>query len=159
MNRLVSSFLLGVCLLGAPVIAPAREAQKEAPKGYGSGIKVELLALTNKTANGDPIVYPKTENPEVRILKVTIPPGHSTGWHTHPMPAYGYLLAGELTVELPDGSKNTIKTGQAVVEVVNVLHEGTNTGSEPAVVLMVITTEKDKPATIAGEKPATATKP
>ncbi len=136
--------------MGAPSVLWAREQ----PKGYGAKVQVELLAMTSKTANGDPIVYPQTENPEVRILKVTIPPGHATGWHTHPMPAYGYMLAGELTVELPDGSKNTFKAGQAVVEVVNVLHEGKNTGSEPAVVLMVITTEKDKPATIAGEKPA-----
>lgn len=162
MKRLLLPFHTLIISASLLVLAPdvfAREPQtsipevKAPPKGYDSKIQVEALVVSDKTVNGDAIVYPKTENPEVRILRVTVPPGAETGWHTHPLPAYGYVISGEITVELADGRKNTVKGGEALIEVVDTLHNGRNTGTEPCVILMVITGEKGTPVTVAQEKP------
>lgn len=167
MSRLfypLHTFLLGASLLVTPPSAFAREPQTSAPevratpKGYDAKIVAEPLLVTSTTADGVEITYPKTDNPQVTIVKVTVPPGATTGWHTHPFPAYGYVISGEITVELGDGRKNVFKGGEAVAEVVNTLHNGTNTGSEPTVILMIITGEKGTPIAIAGEKPAAPAK-
>jgi len=32
-------------------------------------------------------------------VEITLLPGQQTGWHTHPVPLFGYILEGELTVD------------------------------------------------------------
>ena len=149
-------------MLGTLSVAPAREpvaqptapaATEATPKQYDKAIKVEPLLITSTTASGAPIVYPKTDNPEVRILMIDVPAGAETGWHKHPSPCYGYVLSGSITVELEDGTKNTFSAGQALAEVVNTLHNGKNTGTEPTRLLMVVTGEKGTPTAVATPKP------
>jgi quercetin dioxygenase-like cupin family protein len=121
-------------------------------KQYDRAIKVEPLLVSSSTANGAPIVYPRTDRPEVRILQIEVPPGAETGWHRHPSPCYGYVISGSLTVELEDGTKMTYKAGQALAEVVNTLHNGKNTGAETAKLIMVVTGEKGSPTAVAEPK-------
>lgn len=157
-NLLKTSFGVAVLLIGTWSTALTREPATQpaspstAPKQYDQAIKVEPLLVSSTTANGAPIVYPKTDNPEVRILHIEVPPGAETGWHIHPTPCYGYILSGSLTVELEDGTKMTYKAGQALAEVVNTRHNGKNTGTEPAKLIMVVTGEKGSPNAIAEPK-------
>lgn len=132
--------------LFALLLPVALHAQPE--EGYLPQVRATPLLRTETTAAGQPIVYPKTNHPEVRALMVTIPPGAETGWHKHPYPCYAYLLSGELTVELKGGKSNRYKAGDAVVETVNLLHNGKNTGSEPVKLVLFVTGEKDQPFTV-----------
>lgn len=51
------------------------------------------------------------------------------------------MLDGELSVETATGEKKTFRPGDAIAEVVNVLHNGINAGPQPVrLVLFVIGT-------------------
>ena len=64
-------------------------------------------------------------------MTVVLAPGAETGWHKHPVPVYAYVVSGTLSVELADGQRLTYPQGDAVIEVVNTLHNGKNNGTEP----------------------------
>ncbi len=110
---------------------------------YKSGVKTQLLLKTGRTADGSKIAYPVTDNPEVTVMLVEIPPNTETGWHKHLSPVYGYMLSGEIEVSLKDDRKFLYKTGDPVIEVVGVLHNGINRGGETAkLVVFYIGTNK-----------------
>jgi len=90
--------------------------------------------------------YPPGQ-PELSILKVTVPPHTKLEWHSHPMPSAAYLVSGELTLERKkDGKKQHFTTGDAVLETVNTLHRGI-TGDEPVVLIMFYAGTVDEPLT------------
>jgi quercetin dioxygenase-like cupin family protein len=124
----------------------------QAEPGYAQAIKATPLLRTTTTSAGQPIVYPKTENPEVTALLVEIPPGAETGWHRHPFPCYGYILSGALTVEFEGGATHSYKAGDALAEAVNVLHNGRNSGADPVKLVMFVTGEKGQPFTVKAAK-------
>ena len=115
-------------------------------KCFGDGYtdaKVERLLVSKTAYNGQPLNYLKTDRPEVTVLLVTIPPGGSTGWHEHPVPVYAYMLEGELTVELKNGGHYRFVKGDPVLEVVNQPHNGRNTGTTDARLLVFYTGATD----------------
>jgi quercetin dioxygenase-like cupin family protein len=98
---------------------------------YSGGVQARVVLKTKNMSNGQPIAYLKTDNPEVSVMTVELPPGAETGWHTHPVPVYAYVLSGSLTIEM-EGRKTAIfQAGDAIVEVVNTRHSGKNTGDVP----------------------------
>ncbi len=99
--------------------------------GYSSGVSAKVLTKTSITADGQKIVYPQTDKAEVTAMTVDIAPGAETGWHKHPVPVYAYVLSGDLTVELEGGQRLRYGKGDAIIEVVNTLHNGKNSGAEP----------------------------
>lgn len=117
-------------------------------EGYKPVIKVTPLLRTTTTVAGQAIVYPTTENPEVTAVKVVIPPGAETGWHRHPWPCFGYILSGELTLEMEGRDPVQLKGGEALVESVNVMHNGKNMGTEPVTLVMFVTGEKNQAFTV-----------
>lgn len=62
--------------------------------------------------------------PELVVRKITIPAYGVLRWHEHPMPTAAYVLAGEITVEEPDGKQQRFTTGQVIPEPVNTVHRG-----------------------------------
>jgi quercetin dioxygenase-like cupin family protein len=61
-----------------------------------------------------------------------------TGWHKHEAPVLGYMLDGEISVDYgPDGTR-VYRAGDAFLEAFQSEHDGTNTGTEPARILMVV---------------------
>jgi quercetin dioxygenase-like cupin family protein len=64
-------------------------------------------------------------------MTVELAPGAETGWHKHPGPVYAYVVAGKLSVTLESGKELAYGAGDAIIEVVNVMHNGKNSGSEP----------------------------
>lgn len=129
------------CLLAAAAAASADD-------GYRPQITVTKILQTTETSAGQTIVYPKVENPEVTAVLVEIPPGAETGWHKHPFPAYGYVLAGGLEVETEGGKSQRYKAGDAIAEMVNLLHNGKNTGTESVKLVMFVTGAKGLPFTV-----------
>lgn len=115
-----------LCLSGLLLIAqPAITAD------YNSGVSAKVLVKTMLTGNGQKITYPLTDRAEVTAMTVDLAPGAETGWHKHPMPVYAYVVSGSLSVELEDGKKLSFTTGDAIVEVVNTMHNGRNSGTVP----------------------------
>lgn len=127
-------------------------------EGYTKQIVVTPLLRTTKTASGQPIAYPVTASPQVTVVMVDIPPGAETGWHQHPFPCYAYILSGKLTVEVKGEEPRELHEGEALVEVVNTTHNGTNKGSEPVRLVMFVTGEEDKPFTVRVPDPASKDK-
>jgi quercetin dioxygenase-like cupin family protein len=90
-----------------------------------------VLAKTTLTGNGQKITYPLTDRAEVTAMTVDLAPGAETGWHKHPIPVYAYVISGNLSVGLEDGRQLAFGAGDSIIEVVNTLHNGKNTGNEP----------------------------
>jgi quercetin dioxygenase-like cupin family protein len=122
----LSSLILSALLLSG-IYAEAQD--------HAATIQVEKLTDTTSSWDGKPYnAYPSGQ-PEVSILKITIPPHTTMKWHTHPMPNAAYVIAGELTIEKLDGTKKHVTAGQAVTETVNSIHRGI-TGDSPVVLVV-----------------------
>lgn len=102
-------------------------------------VEVQKLLTSSTASNGQPLTYLQTDHPEVTVLLVRIPPGGSTGWHQHRVPVYAYMLEGRLNVALKDGKTYVFNKGDAILEVMNTLHNGYNSGTEPAALVVFYT--------------------
>ncbi|WP_165767225.1 cupin domain-containing protein [Parendozoicomonas haliclonae] len=100
------------------------------------------------TINGGLIEYPEPGQPEITTRKVTLPPGAKTGWHYHPVPIVGYILEGELELQLADGLTKTLKTGEVIYEAINAVHQGVNNSSKDVVILAFYLGIEGEPTTI-----------
>lgn len=98
-------------------------------------VKVSPLLRTTSSWDGNPIVYPDGQA-EITGMVVEIAPGGETGWHQHPVPSFGVVLEGTLAVTLKDGRVKHLHAGEALVEVVNTLHNGRNTGDKPVRIIV-----------------------
>ncbi|BFM40817.1 cupin domain-containing protein [Synechocystis sp. LKSZ1] len=112
-----------------------------------SSVKVTPVLKTETSWDGQPIVYPPGQA-EITGLIVEIAPGAETGWHLHPVPSFGLMLAGELTVTLRDGQVKILKAGDALAEVVNVAHNGRNLGTVPVKLIVFYAGAVGQPLTI-----------
>jgi quercetin dioxygenase-like cupin family protein len=95
-----------------------------------SAIKVTTVLKTNASWDGTLIQYPAGEA-EITGMMVEIAPGAETGWHLHAIPSFGMLMEGELEVQLKNGATRRFKSGEALAEVVHMLHNGRNVGVVP----------------------------
>ncbi len=115
---------------------------------YNKEIVLETILKTDTNSIGQKIEYPNFVNDEVSILRVTIPPGKSTGWHKHTFPVFAYMIQGELTVEIQDRKSQTYSVNTSFSEVINTLHNGINNGKEPVVLIAFFMGEKGKPLSV-----------
>ncbi|MGE7991805.1 cupin domain-containing protein [Pseudomonas sp. NPDC089554] len=115
-------------LMGLSCVLPAFAA--------GGDAKAEVLLQTNQAWTGDAYkAYPKG-NPQLSVLKISVPPNSSLPWHTHPFPNAGYILSGSITVEQKStGLKKVYTTGQVIPEAVDIAHRGF-TGDDGAVLIV-----------------------
>jgi quercetin dioxygenase-like cupin family protein len=91
---------------------------------------------TGTTVTGEPIKYPPG-TAHITAVELTFKPGQQTGWHIHPVPLFGYILEGELTVDYGAKGKRTYRKGEALMEAMNEAHNGRNTGRRPLKILVV----------------------
>jgi quercetin dioxygenase-like cupin family protein len=114
MSRVAAGLALALLLVSSAAVAePA------------SGTRTVLS--TGTTVTNEPIRYPSGA-PRINAVEITLAPGQQTGWHTHPVPLFGYILEGELTVDYGALGKRTFRQGEALVEAMNEAHNGRNTG-------------------------------
>jgi len=114
-------------------------------------VEVTKLITSTTSASGQPLTYLDTQNPEVTALLVRFAPGNATGWHKHPVPVYAYVLEGVLNVELKDGKKYVFRKGEAILEVMNTLHNGYNSGNVPTTLVVFYTGAVGSPNVIKEE--------
>lgn len=93
-------------------------------------IKASTILKTETSWDGKPLEYPSGKA-EITGMVVEIAPGGETGWHLHAAPSFGMILEGELEVKLKTGEIKHLKSGEALAEVVNTLHNGRNIGTVP----------------------------
>jgi quercetin dioxygenase-like cupin family protein len=108
----------------------------------------EVLLQADQSWNGVPYThYPKGQ-PELTMLKLTIPAHSVLPWHTHPFPNAGYVLSGTLTVhDKVSGKTKVFHQGEAFAETVNDVHRG-ETGDEPVVLLVTYSGTPGTPTSI-----------
>jgi quercetin dioxygenase-like cupin family protein len=119
--------------MAAPAPAPlAGEAH--------SGERVVVSTAT--TVTGEPIRCPSGAPARVTAVEITLAPGEQTGWHMHPVPLFGYILEGELTVDYGAKGERTYRTGEGFMEAMNERHNGRNSGQGPVKILAVVIGEE-----------------
>jgi quercetin dioxygenase-like cupin family protein len=144
-----------ICLVPCLALATMFPALSPAHAQRTGSAKVDILARSTASWNGKRYSdYPRTQ-PELTVLKMTIPADTALPWHTHPCPNTGYVLQGQLTIEdKASGKKQTFRTGQSFTEPVNDVHRGVS-GVIPTVLIITysgtpgMTTFKAEP----GQKP------
>ena len=98
---------------------------------------VETLLDTRTTVLGQPIAYPTQGAAQITAAIVTLAPGQETGRHRHPVPLYGQVLSGQVTIDYDGGGSKTFRAGDAFMEAVGTWHNGRNSGDEPVRILAV----------------------
>lgn len=111
---------------------------------YNKDIVIESVLKTDTTSIGQKIVYPTFQESEVSILRITIPPGKSTGWHKHEFPVFAYVLKGVLTVEIENHETLEFFENTSFSEVLGTYHSGTNNGTEDLVLIAFYMGEKGR---------------
>ena len=128
--------LLSFSLVPPPVYA--REAQ----------IKVEQVLQTTKAWDGSRYTGYPTGQPQVTVLKITIPPNTILPWHKHPMINVAYVLSGHLTVEKRrTEERRVLHAGQALAEAVQTTHRGFTT-NEPVELIVFYAGQVGVPITV-----------
>lgn len=131
-------FVLTLCFWST--IAHAGEPRLE--------VAAKKIISATTTVTGQPIVYPRTNQPKVTALIVEIPPGAETGWQIHPAPVYAWMVAGMLTVEFEGGKSIQFKEGDAIIHSVNTPQNCRNNGSIPVKLLIFSTGAVDVPIAV-----------
>ena len=107
---------LSIWLVQALAVASEREVQ------------VEQVLQTTESLDGSRYAGYPSGQPQVTVLKITIPPHTTLHWHRHPMISAAYVLSGRLTVEKRDtGERKVVNAGEALAETVQTTHRGFTT--------------------------------
>jgi quercetin dioxygenase-like cupin family protein len=136
--------VLSVILLlqaGCAAVRITPEAREGAP------VVKELIKTTQSWAGVFLPAYPQGQ-PEITILRITIPAGTRLDTHTHPVINAGVLISGQLTVVTTEGKTLHLQAGDPIVEVVNALHYGINQGKVPAEIVVFYAGVIDTPITV-----------
>lgn len=109
---------------------------------------VQVLAKT--TRSWDEVLLPSYPQgqPEITILRISIPAGTRLDTHRHPVINAGVLLSGQLTIVTIDGKTQHLKAGDPIVELVNTAHYGINNGKVPAEIVVFYAGVVDLPITV-----------
>jgi quercetin dioxygenase-like cupin family protein len=112
--------------------------------------KVEELANSTLSWEGSTLPeYPEGQ-PEIRILKITIPPKAQLPLHKHPVINAGLLTKGELKVFTENKEHSlSMKAGDTLIEVVDKWHYGRNEGDVPAEIVVFYAGTKGAEVTVA----------
>lgn len=133
----------GLLLLTMPLVAVASGETEE--------IQVEELARGQMTWDGDRLPEYPDGQPEVTILRITIPAGARLPLHHHPVINAGVLLEGELTVVRDTGEEHELAAGEAIIELVDTPHYGRNDGDRDAEIIVFYAGAADLPITVMEE--------
>ncbi|WP_029268466.1 cupin domain-containing protein [Flavobacterium sp. KJJ] len=104
---------------------------------YNNKLIIEKLMQSDSNSMGQKISYPDVKDAKITMMKITFPPGETTGWHKHNIPVFSYILKGTLTVQTEDNKIIEYKENTSFAESYNIYHKGTNNGKTDLVVLAI----------------------
>lgn len=111
--RKASLVLMTVLLIAWPI------------KAITSEVEVSQLLKTTHSWDGVRYAAYPSGQPEVSVLRYSIPAHTSLPWHLHPVISVAYVLSGHLTVVREmDGKSVTLGPGQLLAETVDAGHRG-----------------------------------
>ena len=140
----------GATMLAIVTLLSMLFQQPYATESDQSVVRSETLLRSTTSWDGERYKSYPSGQPELTILKITVPPHTKLEWHSHPMPSAAYIAAGELTLERrKDGKKQHFTSGQAFSETVDTLHRGV-TADEPAVLIVFYARNSSTPLTQSG---------
>jgi quercetin dioxygenase-like cupin family protein len=91
-------------------------------------VRADQLLQTTRSWDGREYTRYVTGQPEITILRISIPPNTALDWHEHPMISAGYVVSGQITLEIRDTrQRKTLHAGQALAESVDTIHRGYTT--------------------------------
>jgi len=86
-----------------------------------------------------------TPGREALVARGEFQPGAAAPRHTHPGEEIGFVLEGEVTVEIDGQPAKTLKAGDTFFIPAGTVHTAKNTGKAQALVLSTYVVEKGKP--------------
>ena len=129
MKRAVRWTLLSLGLAGVVTAVTVAPSAATPP----SGLTNVVLAQGTNTSHG---TIPLRFGTDVAMAQITVQPGGSSGWHSHPGGAIIIVKEGALTVYSPVGRQcrsRTYSAGQAFIERPGEVDDVLNTGTIPYV--------------------------
>lgn len=145
-NRLGARMLAALAVAGISVFT-LYSAWGEENQALPQGFKATTVLKSGQTADGEMLVYPKTDKPEVVSVIGTLDPGGRTALHQHPVPVYVYIMEGTLEVQTEGKDVRVYKAGEAFLESVGHTHQAFNKTDGLVKVLVVFMGEEGKPTT------------
>lgn len=130
---------------GASIFAGAAQAQSSPGSAARANDSIGVQNLLS-----EPLA--KMENPEVRMLTLTVAPGATSHAHRHTGPVFAYILEGEIENQVEPEEAKTYKAGEFFYEPPMHVHRQLKnlSASKPAKILIFEVGEKGKPFTIEG---------
>ncbi|MBD1584643.1 cupin domain-containing protein [Pseudoalteromonas sp. S16_S37] len=113
-----------------------------------ASVSFEVISKSTKSWDGAVLPSYPDGQPEITILKVTIPAGATVVKHKHPMINAGVMLSGELSVRSEDGKVLKLSAGEPIIELVGKWHEGKNEGDTPVEILVFYAGIEGQPLSI-----------
>jgi quercetin dioxygenase-like cupin family protein len=132
MKRLIRWSLLCVGLAGVVTAATVAPGMATPP----SGLTQVVLARGNDISTG---TIPLQFGTDIVMVQLTVEPGGSSGWHSHPGGAIIVVKQGSLTVHKAIGSQCVVETrsaGDAFIERPGEVDQVTNNGTIPYILLV-----------------------
>ena len=132
MKRLGRWSLVGVALAGVVLAFSVAPGGATPP----SALTQVVLARGNDVSNG---TIPLQFGTDIVMVQLTVEPGGSSGWHSHPGGAIIVVKQGSITVHKAVGSQCQIETysaGQAFIERPGEVDQVTNNGTIPYILLV-----------------------
>lgn len=125
--------LVGIALVSASAVltANAQNVPGPAPKA-----PVKLID-SDKDILGHKLRYANGAGARIESQIVTLQPGEKTPWHSHPVPTFGYILKGKVTIHYSTGEVRSVSEGEALLEAQFTPHMGVNNGAHPVEILVV----------------------
>ena len=145
-----------ICALGAtmallyPLLPGCQSLRSHKVSSEASAVATTLIKSTNSWDGNLLPEYPQ-QQPEVTILRLSIPAGARLRPHIHPVINAGVLISGELTVVATNGATLRLKAGDPIVEVVNTVHYSVNEGNAPAEIIVFYAGAAGQPITVVEE--------
>ena len=146
--NLAKTGLLSAFIFAFAAAAPAATAQESVQ--YRN--LLTPLLQTGTDIVGQPIVYP-SGTPKVTSAIVVVEPGGETGWHTHEVPLFVYVMEGEVTVDYGSKGIKVYKAGESFMEAMNWPHNGMNKTDAPLRILVAYMGSDDKTNTATAPGP------
>ncbi len=145
--------LLALSLLIAySQLSPAPIYSHDAHGAEKLGVVVDEILNDSKMWNGKLLTSYPDGQPKIKILRIKIPKGITLPWHYHPVINAAVILNGVLELKTVDGNTKTFSEGDALVEVVNIIHSGKAVGDEDVDLIVFYASENGLPTTVL-EKP------
>jgi quercetin dioxygenase-like cupin family protein len=134
-DRRLTKYLIAAIALLAGMWGAQASAQPKAAAPAPTGFKRTELQRHDLS----------TPNHETVQAKGDFAPGAVIGKHTHPGEEVGYILSGELTVDVEGKPPQTLKAGDVFFIPAGTVHAGKNTSKGHTIVISTYIVEKGKP--------------